>query len=576
MKPLGSTLATGLAAVMQKARGLLAANQPMAARKLLKDALTSNPRNLDLLIQYLTLLHASGDYQEVIDQSNDVVIVRGLPPFMMVGILELRALSLFRMKQVDPACAALDAALKLMPDNPKLLSHLAGILVYIHKDFEALDVMSRSLKLSPNDPQILVNMSHALRNLNRSEEALAYAMRASELAIQDDNIKLSLATVFSDLGKFEQSNRLAQEVLDRNRLHPRALAILAGAEIENPGKYAEAIEKALKKQDIRPPQRKTLLFTKANMLLKLKQDDQAFENLKQAHRAMDHQFDYARHRQINDMLIHTYTREFFEGRRDFGDEAARPIFIVGMPRSGTTLLEQMLGNHPEVYGAGELSYMVRHEGLMISQADDIGRISGEIKSLDRTIVKRHAEEVWSNMQRHSPSHRFILDKLPHNFQRLGLIRLLFPHAKIIHAIRDPLDVSLSIYQLPMSEGHAYSNDLASFGQYLNEYTRLMKHWYDVFGNDIYSHVYEAFVADPEKGMRDLLNHLQLPWDDRCLQTDNEGRSVKTFSKAQVRAPVTTTAVHKWERYERHLRPLINVAGPAIAFHAEKLASKSAS
>ena len=562
----------GIAAILQKARGLMAANQPMAARKLLKETLQAHPRNLDLLVNYLSLLHALGESDALIGQSNDVVKARGVPALMMASILELRALSFLRLKQIDAACDALNAALKLVPENPKLLSHLAGILVSTHQDFEALAVMRRSLAISPNNPQILVNMSHALRNLNRSEEALSHALKASELAIQDDNIKLSLATVFSDLGKFEQSNRMAQEVLRNNRLQPRALAILVEAERDDPGKYADVLEQALQVQGLLPNQRKALLFAKANMLLKMKQDDKAFETLRLAHKAVDYQFDYARHRGIQEMLMRTYTREFFAERKDFGLAEARPIFIVGMPRSGTTLLEQMLGNHPQVFGAGELSYMVRQEGLMISQADDLERVSSELTSLSREAVKKHAEEAWSNMQRHSPSHSFILDKLPHNFLRVGLIRLLFPNAKIIHAIRDPLDVSLSIYQLPMSEGHAYSNELDSFGRYLNDYTRIMEHWYGVFGDGIYPHVYEAFVADPEQGMRKLLNHLQLPWDDRCLQTDNEGRSVKTFSKAQVRAPVTTTAVQKWRRYEKQLRPLIDQAGPAITFHASKLAA----
>ncbi len=573
-KPQGPVTANamGLDPLMQKVRGLLAANQPIAARKQLEGALRAEPRNLDFLVNYLVLLHSLRESEAVITQSNDVVKARGVPPLMMASILELRALSFLRLKQVDLACNALDAALKLVPNNPKLLSHLAGILVSTHQDFEALEVMRKSLKISPNNPQILVNMSHALRNINRSNDALIYALKATELAIQDDNIKLSLATVFSDLGKFDQSTRLAQEVLRNNRLHPRALAILTEAESEKPGKYAAAIEQALASQDLKPAQRKGLLFAKANMFSKLKQDDAAFETLKLAHQAMDFQFDYARHNQIHDMLINTYTREFFEARKDFGLAEARPIFIVGMPRSGTTLLEQMLGNHPDVFGAGELSYMMRQEGLMISQADDLERVSGEIMALGRETVKRNAEEAWRNMQRHSPSHRFILDKLPHNFQRIGLIRLLFPNAKIIHAIRDPRDVSLSIYQLPMSEGHAYAQDLTKFGQYLNDYTRLMEHWYGVFGDGIYRHVYEAFVDDPEQGMRKLLNHLELPWDDRCLQTDNEGRAVKTFSKAQVRAPVNASAVRKWQRYEKHLQPLIDAAGPAIAFHEKALAA----
>ena len=233
-----------------------------------------------------------------------------------------------------------------------------------------------------------------------------------------------------------------------------------------------------------------------------------------------------------------------------------PVFIVGMPRSGTTLAEQILASHPQVFGAGELP-----------DIDDISRqlervVPGNLKypdcmELAAADTLRAARDGYLRKlaDLSSGAHR-VTDKMPHNFEHLGLIAALFPNARIVHCIRNPLDTCLSIYFNDFNAGHGYATDLGMLGEHYNEYHRMMMHWKNVLPIKIFDLVYEDIIRDQEQISRQLLAYCGLDWDPACLEFYKNKRTVSTFSYDQVRKPIYTGSVERWRRYEKFLEPLI--------------------
>ncbi|HSY29397.1 MAG TPA: sulfotransferase, partial [Burkholderiaceae bacterium] len=236
-----------------------------------------------------------------------------------------------------------------------------------------------------------------------------------------------------------------------------------------------------------------------------------------------------------------------------------PIFIVGMPRSGTTLLEQILSTHPGVFGAGELKDMNDVVIGAMPGADYMqypNAVAAFSSEEFRRLGEQYAERVWRN----APEATRITDKMPSNFFYLGMIHLMLPEAKIIHAMRDPMDSCFSCYsRLFNKENVRFAYDLGTLGRYYARYIKLMRHWHEVLPpGTILDLRYEDMVADTEGQARRALAHLDLSWDDSCLDFHQNKRRVKTASLAQVRKPIYKTSVARWKLYEKHLGPLLDI------------------
>lgn len=258
-----------------------------------------------------------------------------------------------------------------------------------------------------------------------------------------------------------------------------------------------------------------------------------------------------------DQATEFYTPDRFEQMAGAGSESRMPIFVVGMPRSGTTLTEQILSSHPEIAGAGELTDLnrIRHE---ITRS--VTRRSGDaasanrsypelLASVDRYDLRRHADQYLARLDhfRHDETH--VTDKMPTNFMHLGLIAILFPGATVIHCRRNPMDVLVSCYCQNLNPPFCHLEQMV---RYYRDYTRLMSHWRSVLPIRILDSDYESLVSDPEPNSRALIEHCGLPWDDACLRFQDNARAVHTPSKWQVRQPMYRSSVEKWRRFERHL------------------------
>ena len=238
-----------------------------------------------------------------------------------------------------------------------------------------------------------------------------------------------------------------------------------------------------------------------------------------------------------------------------------------MPRSGTTLVEQIIASHPQVFGAGELRHIrAMVAGLPAGLQTDTAYPEC-VTMLDERLARSLAEDYLKKLRVMGGNAQRVSDKMPANFFYLGLIALMFPNARVIHCRRDPLDVCLSIYFHQFARGHNYAYDLTDLAVYYRQYRRLMQHWHAALPLEICDIQYEELVADQEVVSRRLIDYCDLPWDDRCLEYYKNKRPVQTASNWQVRQPIYTDSIQRWKNYEKHLDELKEML--AEAAHAEE-------
>jgi hypothetical protein len=264
-------------------------------------------------------------------------------------------------------------------------------------------------------------------------------------------------------------------------------------------------------------------------------------------------FDLAGVVRMFDGLIGAFSAEFFAAAKGFGSDSQRPVFIVGMPRSGTTLTEQILASHPRVFGAGELQDMPM---IARSLPPDYPQC---VATLNRAAFTRLAEAYLAGLEGKAPAGALrVTDKLPVNFLYLGLIATLLPSARIVQCRRDPLDVGLSCFVELFETGYDYTTDLENFGHYFVQQERLMAHWRAVLPMPIHELRYEELVDQPEAATRALLAHCGLDWDADCLDFQKTQRTVRTPSRWQVRQPMYRSSIGRWRNYQAHMAPLVRV------------------
>ena len=258
-----------------------------------------------------------------------------------------------------------------------------------------------------------------------------------------------------------------------------------------------------------------------------------------------------------DANVATFTTEFIESLRDASLDTQKPVFIVGMPRSGTTLTEQILSAHREIFGAGELREISMLRGEVGDLCSSCGGYPAGLVQADADGLRELASEYLGVLESMSAGEPRVTDKMPTNFLHLGLIAGLFPNAHIIHCQRHPLDVCVSAYCQNLDPPFC---DLKLLAAYFKQYQRLMKHWESVVPMKIHPVRYESMVANTEQQCRQMIDFLGLDWDENCLNFQNNQRSVHTPSKWQVRQPIYKSSVSRWKRFDRYLTPLKEALG----------------
>ena len=460
----------------------------------------------------------------------------------------------------EAAIAAYEQAIRIDRRSAQAYNNLASAYVTIEQFDNAIANFERALKLRPNSVDIRRNLASLYMRTARNQKAIELARSSLALDENDARSWAILGRCLQIEGKFEEAEATLLRALDIDPVNSAALYDLTTMKRDPTEELAalEAIEATLADVNRRPEAPAGLHFAVARLHERHKNYDAAFSHYVQGNAIRsDHvQFTEAGAAKLFDATIATFTPDFFESVRIAGNPTTQPIFIVGMPRSGTTLTEQIIARHPDAAAAGEL--MTLRELLQPPRRVDVDR--------NRYLFPDEAEtasisEIYLEALREGRASALrITDKLPFNFLNLGFIKVAFPQAKVIHCRRDPMDTCLSCFCQSFHDDLAFSFNLENLGAYYRLYSRLMRHWKAVLPNPILEVDYERVIENPETAIRAIIEYCELPWNDACLAPHEGERDVRTASVWQVRQPIYRSSVAKWKRYEKHLQPLKDALG----------------
>lgn len=456
------------------------------------------------------------------------------------------------------AAACFRRATGLQPDYAEAYNNLGGILSDQGKLDEATACFRQAISSRPDYAEAHNNLGGVLSDLDKLDEAIACFRQAITLKPDYTDALNNLGLLFSQLGKMDDAIDCFKKALYQKTNNTRAYkglsAIVKSTEADEVVQSMESLFK--NKGEIADADRAELGFVLGKVFEDLKEYDKAFSVIFEANCLKRGSFEYSIRNDYDffERIKKTFSSDFFGARRDSGNQEGTPIFILGMPRSGTTLVEQILASHPLVFGAGEVT-------ILINLTNDI--CTGEataaypecMSDLGRDVFVRMGSDYLRKIREYSRDAKFITDKMPHNFLRVGLIKTILPNAKVIHCVRDPMDTCFSIYKRDFTRMHKYAYDMAELGRYYNLYRDLMAHWEKVLPGFMYTLRYEELVTGQQTQTKSLLDFCGLPWDDACLSFFKKERKVNTASLAQVRQPIYRDSVELWKRYEKHLEPL---------------------
>ena len=462
-----------------------------------------------------------------------------------------------RVKNHGIAIECLSKAVAVQPKNMIFRNNLGYCLNAAKKAREALPHFRKAAEAGPNMPEPWVGLGQTHRLLGEGEEAEKALRRALIIAPDLQRVRLLLAEVLIDQGKIKEAATMFRGILAEDPRNIAAIVGLASArEAGNEDGDLERFEFALKERAPAAEARAALHSALGQIYDQRKKPKEAFRHFIQANEIEKAEFSLKDFRDQIDELIATFTPFFFMKKHGFGDLSERPIFVVGMPRSGTTLTEQILSSHSLIEGAGELPHIQKLQSSIGHASQWRTLISGIGDSQCKELARRYLAEL----DRHSRSAARVVDKMPHNFMNLGFIALMFPKARIVHCQRDAIDNCVSIYTHRLNQSHGYSTDLKTLGLYYREYRRLMGHWQKVVPLKIFELRYEQMIGEQESTSRKLINFAGLEWNDACLNFHETERTVRTLSRWQVRQPLYSSSVKRWKKYEEFLGPLIEGLG----------------
>jgi tetratricopeptide (TPR) repeat protein len=471
-----------------------------------------------------------------------------------------------KQDRLEAALVSYHDALALDPGLASAALGIGGVARDLGRREEAEKYFRRALAIDPRSVLAEVGLSLTLRLERATAEALAAAERAVALDPGEAEAHTALGICLQDYGRFEEAEAAFRRALALKPDNATALYHLANlGQAELGDAELERMQAMLARPRLERETRVGLNFALGTAFDGRGDYDRAFAFFRAGNelRAAQHPFDLAVTERLIDDIIAMFDAAFFAQHEGFGQESDRPVFVLGMPRSGTTLVEQILASHPEVHGAGELNASSRvldllhgHPGVAASGLP----YPRNLPLLDRDSARRLGAFFLERLGKDAGDARRVTDKAPGNFVHIGLIAYLLPRTRIIHCMRDPIDTCLSCYFQNFLEPIPFAYGLDRLGGYYRLYERLMAHWRKLRPAALLDVQYEALVAEPEPWTRRILEFCDLPWNDASLRFFAAERAVQTASFWQVRQPIYQSSVARWRHYERHLGPLFQALG----------------
>lgn len=516
---------------LMEAGAALCENRIAIAEALLREHLKQHPTDIAAMRMLAEVAARLGRYADA-----EVLLSRALelaPSF--VPARHNYAFVLHRAGKPMQALVEVDRLLQQDPDNPGYRNLKAAIFARIGEVEQAIDLYQAVTQQYPHHPKVWMSFGHALKTAGRQERCIQAYRRSLELAPQLGEVWWSLANLktarFSATDLEAMQAQLGRDDLtleDRFHFH-----FALGKALEDASRFDASFEHYARGNALR---RETITYD-------------ARETTEQVRRSKA-----------------LFTREFFAARVGQGCAAPDPIFIVGLPRSGSTLLEQILSSHPQVEGTQELPDLVaiardiggkRHRSEVSRYPEALESLGGEEL---RALGERYLQQT--RIQRKTAAPLFI-DKMPNNWAHVGLLQLILPNARIIDARRHPLGCCFSGFKQHFARGQHFTYSLEEIGLYYRDYVELMAHFDAVLPGRVHRVIYETLIEDTEAEVRRLLAYCGLPFDERCLRFYENDRAVRTASSEQVRRPIFRDAVDHWRHYEPWLDPLKRSLGPVL-------------
>jgi tetratricopeptide (TPR) repeat protein len=496
----------------------------------LRRALSGRPDHLEARFGLGNLLYAGGQDAEAIDCYQKVLQLSPRHAETHNNLANVYQ----RQGLMELAITHYKTAIEIDPSYPDAHGNLGNAYLVLDRLEESIEQNRRALELKPSRFGSHNNQGVAFQALGRFEEAECAFERALELVPRDASVHLNLA----NMGRFKPGDRRLPGL-------QKLLSDVDTLDVENQIAAHFAMGKALGD---------------------LGQYQDAFPHLQKGNALKRRTFDYDEPQRLAmfDNVRAMFSEDFIKARSGGGDKSWSPIFIVGMPRSGTTLMEQVLASHSKVFGAGELEAFKDAIAECVNGQGIVPAYPALAEALSQDQLRQIGEIYTARARARAPEAERIVDKMPLNFVFVGLIHLALPNARFINARRDPLDTCLSCFSLLFTGSQPFAYDLAELGRYYRGYEQVMEHWHKVLppGVMIDAH-YEDFVDDLEGAARRVLNHCDLDWEDACRDFHETKRAVRTASLMQVRKPVYRGSIGAWRRYGEHLEPLAQALGVDI-------------
>ncbi len=497
------------------------------AQALYRQVLQANPENVDALRMMGKI--ALGEFR--IDEAERYFRrTVTLAPDFVGAIIDLGQ-ALKEQSRFEEAIGNFRRAIEMEPANVRANFLLGSTLSPSALTYEAIDAFQRTLELRPDHVGAQLGLGHVLKTVGRQEEAVEAYRECIRLRADNGPTYWSLANL--------KTYRLSSDDIQEMK-----------AQLED--------------GDLDKESKVNFLFA----LAKATEDSGDFDSAWQyyekgnAERRMMEYYDPVSTEAMNDKVIEVFDQEFLVEHSGQGDADSAPIFVIGLPRSGSTLIEQILASHSRVEGTSELPYVAHATASLNRNRADGVNYPEAVRELAPDNFKSLGREYLRAAQMHrTEGAPHFIDKMPNNFPSVGFIRLILPNAKIIDARRHPLDSCLSCFRQLFARGQPFTYDLTDIGEYFLEYQRLMDHWHEALQGQVLTVQYEDVVQDFDNQVRRLLEFCELPWEDSCVRFYETDRPVRTASSEQVRQPVHTKSINFWRNFEDKLDELITVLEP---------------
>ncbi len=531
-----------------------------AAREIYLQLQATDPGNPEVL-HYLGLTeYQSGNLEKAIELIGGAIQLSQKEPNYYSNL----AMCYADKGQNEEAEKNYRAALKFDSRLIPALIGLGSLLGKQGKFKESEQYLSSVAKKQPNHVTANVNYALTLQKLGKHQQALIYAKKAVKIDPNNAVSQNNLGTIYQDLGEFSEAQKCFRKALSLNPGFGKAFYNLSHtkkfSEDDEDMQLVTQSEQFANSANVDTNNRISFHFGLGKIFDDLKLWDRAFRQFKLGNSLVNVAYDPNYIKANHDNIARHFNQQWMVEHNELGNRDVSPIFIVGMPRSGTTLLEQILTSHADVYSIGESQAIPDLTNVMssiVKSEEPYPYCADKLDNNSVTELVNRYLEIARESEFYKPEKRSV-DKMTTNYMHLGFIVTLFPNAKIIHCTRDALDVCLSCYFQDFTDRPGFAYRQENIGHFYNEYERIIRHWQETLSDHIVDISYEDIINDTESTIRTMLGFCDLPWDDNCLAFYESSRQIATASKWQVKQPIYKRSLNRWKNYESHLTPLQNI------------------